>query len=146
MRQTIDAVTLIKLPHHVADNGDLVVMEGMVHFPFSIARVFVVRAPVGAVRGRHAHKTCSQLLICTIGSIEVLCDDGFSTHTYLLDRPSIGLLVPPGIWAQQTYLSPESVLTVLCDMPYEEGDYVRGYDDFKAYGLIRDKQKFSRRL
>ncbi len=145
MLYPISAVTLIKLPHHFADNGDLVVMEGLTHFPFSIARVFVVRAPVGAIRGQHAHKACVQFLTCPAGSIEVLCDDGLVTAIYILDRPNVGLMVPPSIWAQQTYLAPGSVLTVLCDRPYEAQDYIRDYDDFKVYrksdGLVTFNQE-----
>lgn len=133
MLYPIGAVSLIDLPYHLDDNGDLVVMDGLIHVPFAIARVFVVRALVGAIRGQHAHKACNQLLTCPLGSIEVHCDDGRDVATYVLDRPNVGLLVPPGIWAQQTYLALDSVLTVLCDRPYEPQDYIRNYDEFKAY-------------
>lgn len=131
----LSKVTLIKLPHHSEGNGGLVVMEGLTHVPFSIARVFVVRAPAGAIRGRHAHKACTQFLTCPTGSVEVLCDDGLETATYILDQPGVGLLIPPSIWAQQTYQAPGSVLTVLCDRPYEAEDYIRDYTEFKAYRL-----------
>ena len=114
---------------------DLVVIEGQNQVPFAIARVFVVRAPAGAIRGQHAHKACTQLLTCPIGSVDVLCDDGFETASYILDRPNTGLLIPPSIWAQQTYRAPGSVLTVLCDRPYEAEDYIRDYTEFKAYRL-----------
>lgn len=130
---TINSVSYIELLHDFAENGDLVVMEGLVHVPFAIARVFVVRASVGAIRGQHAHKSCAQFLTCSSGSVEVGCDDGQEIATYILDQPDVGLLVPPSIWAQQTYLVPNTVLTVLCDRPYESQDYIRDYGDFKAY-------------
>jgi len=133
MRYPISAVTPIELPHHFADNGDLVVMEGLTHVPFAIARVFVVRAPLGAIRGQHAHKICTQFLSCPIGSVKVRCDDGQKVMTYILEQPHVGLLVPPSIWMEQTYLARGSVLTVLCDRPYESQDYIRDYDDFKVY-------------
>lgn len=120
-------------------------MEGLTHVPFAIARVFVVRAPVDAVRGQHAHKACTQLLTCPTGSVEVVCDDGSETASYILDRPEIGLLIPPSIWAQQTYRDPGSVLTVLCDRPYEAEDYIRDYPQFQAYrsldGVGRNEQE-----
>ena len=136
MLYPISTVNLIKLPHHFEDNGDLVVMEGLTHVPFAIARVYVVGAPAGAIRGQHAHKACTQFLTCSTGSVEVLCDDGLETAIYILDRPDIGLLIPPSIWAQQTYQAPHSVLTVLCDRPYEAGDYIRDYTEFKTYRLV----------
>jgi dTDP-4-dehydrorhamnose 3,5-epimerase-like enzyme len=133
MIHSISSMGLTKLPHHREDNGDLVVMEGMINVPFAIARVFVVRAPSGAVRGRHAHRICAQFLTCPSGAVEVLCDDGQETVTYVLDHPNIGLLVPPGIWAQQIYRDPNSALTVLCDQPYDAADYIRDYNAFKAF-------------
>jgi dTDP-4-dehydrorhamnose 3,5-epimerase-like enzyme len=133
MLATIDSVRPLSLPHHFEDNGDLVVMEGMINIPFSIARVFVVRAPENAIRGQHAHRACTQFLTCPRGLVEVLCDDGRRKATYLLDHPNLGLLVPPGIWSQQTYKSRESALTVLCDRPYEADDYIRDYSLYLAY-------------
>jgi hypothetical protein len=47
----------------------------------------------------------------------------------------LGLLVPPGIWAEEIYEKPHSVLAVLCDRPYEEGDYIRDFEEFKAYRI-----------
>jgi len=111
-------------------------MEGLTHVPFVIARVFVVRACTGGIRGQHAHKICTQLLTCPAGSVEVFCDDGFETATYILDQPDLGLLIPPSIWAQQTYRAPGTVLAVLCDRPYEVEDYIRDYNEFKAYRLV----------
>ena len=133
MLNSISAVQLLKLPFDCAENGDLTVIEGLAHVPFAIARVFVVRGKDGSVRGQHAHRACTQLLTCPYGSVEVRCDDGNMRAAYILDRPDVGLLIPPGIWAQQSYLVANSVLTVLCDRPYESEDYIRNYDDFKAY-------------
>ncbi len=124
---------LIELAHYFEDNGDLVVMEGESNVPFRIARVFVVRAPAGAVRGQHAHKRCTQFLTCSTGVVEVICGDGVRSSTFVLDRPDVGLLLPPGIWAQQTFRGIGSQLTVLCDRPYEAEDYIRDYAAFLAF-------------
>ena len=127
-------VKLIELPYHKEINGDLVVAEGENSvIPFSIKRVFNVRAQKGNIRGRHAHRHCSQLLICTNGVVEVKCDDGSTNEVYVLDKPNIGLLVAPGIWTEQKYIQNNTILTVLCDHPYEEADYLRNYDDFKLF-------------
>lgn len=130
MIDTIDSIRLINLPHYHEDNGDLVVMEGLINVPFSIARVFVVRAPDRAIRGQHAHRACTQLLTCPRGAIDVECDDGLLKASFTLDHPNIGLLVPPCIWSQQTYYGKNAALTVLCDLPFDEDDYIRDYDEF----------------
>ena len=115
-------------------DGDLVVAEGHSdNVPFSIARIFNVRADKGSARGRHAHRECTQLLICTNGTVEVTCDDGKQTSTYILDEANHGLLIEPGIWAEQKYMEENSMLTVLCSHPYDESDYIRDYKDFLKY-------------
>ena len=125
-------VKLIELPYHKENNGDLVVVEGEI-IPFSIKRVFNVRQQKDDIRGRHAHRQCSQLLICTNGAVEVKCDDSRTTEIYVLDKPNFGLFIPPGIWADQKYIENNTILTVLCDRPFEEADYIRNYDDFKIF-------------
>jgi dTDP-4-dehydrorhamnose 3,5-epimerase-like enzyme len=127
-------VKLIELPYHKENNGDLVAVEGESNvIPFSIKRIFNVRAQKGNIRGRHAHRQCSQLLICTNGSIEVKCDDGCTNELYVLDKPNFGLLIAPGVWAEQRYMENNTILTVLCNRPFEEVDYLRNYEDFKIF-------------
>ncbi len=128
----MNLVKLIPLPYLKENNGDLVIVEGEI-IPFSIKRVFNVRQQKGDIRGRHAHRHCSQLLICTNGSVEVKCDNSSTTEIYVLDKPNIGLFIAPGIWADQKYLENNTILTVLCDRPFEEADYLRNYDDFKLF-------------
>ena len=125
-------VKLIELPYLKENNGDLVVVEGEI-IPFSIKRVFNVRQQKGDIRGRHAHRHCSQLLICTNGAVEVKCDDSKKTEIYVLDKPNFGLFIPPGIWADQKYIENNTILTVLCDRPFEEADYLRNYEDFMLF-------------
>ena len=130
----IKSVELITLPYYQENNGDLVVAEGnSSEFSFSIARIFNIRAQRGDVRGKHAHLQCTQMLICTNGAIEVYCDDNSTTEVYVLDKPNYALLISPGIWTKQKYLVDNTVLTVLCDRPYEEEDYIRNYTDFIVY-------------
>ena len=135
MKNLIFAARLIELPHHVEPNGELVVLEGDAVIPFNIARVFLVRSAIGKTRGRHAHRKCSQFLVCSAGRITVTCDDGFEIAAFTLDRPNLGLFIPPSIWAEQSYEETGSILTVLCDHPFEEGDYIRDYEEFKSYKI-----------
>ena len=69
----IESVKLIQFPVFKEDNGELSVFEQSIDgIPFHIGRIFNVRSDKGSVRGQHAHYLCSQLLICSNGSIEVL--------------------------------------------------------------------------
>ena len=128
------SIKLINFDYHKGVDGDLVLAEGhSANVPFSIARIFNVRADKGSTRGRHAHRECTQLLICTNGEVKVTCDDGKETSISILDKPNLGLLIEPGIWSEQMYIKENTVLTVLCDSPYSEADYLRNYKDFLTY-------------
>ena len=130
----MDKVRLINFPYYKEDNGDLVIMQEMDDFvPFYISRVFNVRADKNSIRGKHAHRECTQLLVCSNGSIEVFCDEGEKQSTHILNKPDEGLLILPGVWAEQKYLEDNSVLTVLCDQTFKEEEYIRNYKEFEEY-------------
>lgn len=127
------SAALINFLTYGNSNGTLSVYECGKQVPFDIRRVFTVSARKNDVRGNHAHKKCTQLLVCISGKILVSCDDGSVSTQYLLDNMSIGLLVPPGIWASEEYVDNAAVLMVLCDRGYEADDYIRDYNDFKNF-------------
>lgn len=107
----------------------LVVYEGEKRVPFNIARIFVINAIKKSIRGSHAHKECTQLLVVLNGKCKIICDDGFEKKEIILDHACKGLLIPPTIWAEQEY-QPGTTLMVLTDKPYDEQDYIRDYESF----------------
>jgi len=126
----------------IEPNGTLVVAEAGRQVPFEIVRIFAVTAVgEGECRGHHAHKHLNQLLVCLSGKVEVIMDDGQERRSVMLDHPARALHLPPGIWAEQTYEGPGTVLLVLCDRPYEEQDYIREYDEFIAYRSQAGQEK-----
>lgn len=129
----LDAVRTIELPRHARSDGEVVVAEAGHAVPFAIARMFTVRASGGAKRGEHAHRQCSQFMICVHGVIDIVCDDGADRRTFALDRSNLALAVPPTIWNTVMFRQSDSVLAVLCDRIYEEHDYIRDYAEFLAF-------------
>ena len=128
----------ITFPTFSETNGTLSVFEGAegtANVPFSIARVYTVYANKGAVRGKHAHYRCTQLLVCLSGEILVTCFDGRLTEKALLESNGAGILIPPGIWATQEYQKDNSVMMVLCDRRYEPEDYIRDSQMFVNFKL-----------
>jgi dTDP-4-dehydrorhamnose 3,5-epimerase-like enzyme len=131
---TIGQLRMGELPtHRGPDGGEITVMETGAAVPFVIGRAFSTRGPKGLVRGRHAHRRCTQLMIATSGTIDIRCDDGANRASYQLDRADCGLLVPPGIWAEIEMTTDHAGLLVLCDRGYEAEDYIRDYQEFLAY-------------
>nr|WP_253260944.1 WxcM-like domain-containing protein [Rhodanobacter glycinis] len=64
--------------------------------------------------------------------MSVIADDGFKREEFLLDRPDLGLYLPPLVWGIQYKYSPDAVLLVFASHYYDPADYVRDYDEFQA--------------
>lgn len=124
---------LIELPRHARADGEVIVAEAAAQVPFRIERMFALAAPAGTKRGRHAHRLCSQFMICVSGAVDVVCEDGRMKNTFALERRNQALLVPPGLWNTVEFRRNESVLIVLCDRVYEAHDYIRDYAEFLSF-------------
>jgi UDP-2-acetamido-3-amino-2,3-dideoxy-glucuronate N-acetyltransferase len=120
--------------HHVEDQrGNLSVGELGRDVPFEVKRYFLVYdVPNAKVRGEHAHRQCHQFLIAVKGTIHVVADDGARHEEFVLDRPSLGLHLPPMTWGIQYGYSADAVLLVLASEHYDPADYIRDYGRFLA--------------
>ena len=129
---TIENVNFFNLKTMVEPDGNLVPIESNIDVPFSIERVFYVYGGKDQNdRGKHSHYKTEQVLICLNGKLEVLCDDGDCKKKYLLESPQQALYIPPMIWDEQSYLSDNTVMLVLCNTNYDINDYIENYDEFK---------------
>ena len=125
---------------HGDDRGQLVALEEQKEIPFPIKRVYYMYDTVeGVTRGKHAHKSLQQILICVHGSCKILLDDGREKEVVVLDQPNLGLYVSNVMWREMFDFSPDAVLMVLASELYDEADYIRDYDTFLAY--IQDLKK-----
>ena len=126
--------TTIEIDKHHHVKGNISVVENCRTVPFVVKRIYYLYdVPGGESRGGHAHKDLRQLLIAASGSFDVILDDGNAKRTITLNRPYMGLLIVPGIWRELTNFSSGSVCLVLASMKYEEGDYIRSYEEFKKW-------------
>src|SRR5215211_1613861 len=128
---SVSRAKLIKLPRIVDLRGGLSFGEYDKHLPFVPRRYFVIYdVPSMEVRGEHAHREQHQFLVCLKGSCSVVLDDGKNRNEVVLDRPDLGLYLPPMVWGIQYKYTPEAVLMVLVSDIYDADDYIRDYDLF----------------
>ena len=122
---------LHQLPKVADMRGSLTVGEFERSIPFAAKRYFMVfDVPSVETRGEHAHRECHQFLICVSGQVSVVADDGRARREFLLDRPDIGLHLPPLTWGIQYKYSEDAVLLVFASHYYDNADYIRDYDEF----------------
>ena len=119
---------------HGDERGQLVALDEGIDIPFSIKRVYYMYDTVkGMVRGKHAHKSLEQILVCIHGSCKILLDDGREKKVIPLEKPYEGLYVPNNMWREMYDFSEDAVLMVLASDFYKENDYIRDYDQFVSY-------------
>ena len=122
---------LIELPDIPDNRGNLTVGEFKRVIPFEAKRFFIVyQVPLSQIRGEHAHHQCHQFLIAVRGHISVIADDGTSREEFLLNKPNLGLYLPPLVWGIQYKYSPDACLLVFASDYYDGADYIRNYDNF----------------
>ena len=127
----VNGVTLHEFPFVRDMRGSLSVGEFERSVPFTPMRYFLVfDVPNREVRGEHAHHTCHQFLICVKGSCAAVADDGINRQEFLLDRPNVGLYMPPMTWGTQYKYSSDAVLLVFASEYYDTGDYIREHSEF----------------
>ena len=131
---------IITLPKICDRRGNLSFIEGSIHIPFDIARVYYLYdVPGGSERGGHAHKDLQQLIIAMSGSFDVVLDDGTNKIRYHLNRSYMGLYIPQMIWRELDNFSSGAVCMVLASNKYDESDYHRDYEGYlKNKGIVND--------
>jgi len=128
---SVTGVTLHQMQFAIDLRGALSAGEYPGQLPFEPKRYFLVYDVPGTdVRGEHAHRACHQFLVCARGAVSVVVDDGARMQEIRLDRPSLGIYVPPLVWAVQYKYTPDALLLVLASAPYDPADYIRDYDEF----------------
>jgi hypothetical protein len=128
---------IIFLPKITERSGNISVVNNLNEIPFETQRIFYLYdIPGGESRGGHSHINCHQFLVAISGSFEVLLNDGKIQRQVLLNRPNIGLHIPPGVWASEVNFSSGSVCLVLASELYDENDYIR---DFKTYNKLMNE-------
>ena len=128
---TLDKCRIIDLPIIPDHRGNLTFIEGGIHVPFDIKRVYYLYdVPGGAERGGHAHKELQQLIVAMSGSFDVVLDDGIRKKRVHLNRSYQGLYLPRMIWRELDNFSSGSVCMVLASQKYSENDYIRNYAYF----------------
>ena len=76
-------------------------------------------------------------IIARWARVHAVADDGISREEFVLDRPTLGLYLPPMTWGVQYRYSPDAVLLVLASEHYEPQDYIRDYEEFLRASAAR---------
>ena len=127
---TVDDCIMIDVPTFIDERGAISVMDK--ELPFYIRRVFWLHHIVeGMVRGAHALLDSNEIMVAVHGSFVVDLDDTVNKASILLEDPSKGLLIRPGVWFRTHSYKDDGVSLVLAEEEYARDKYTYDYDEYK---------------
>ena len=101
--------------------------------PIKIKRIFFSSGKKNSFRGDHAHKLCSQLLLCVSGSIRIETIFHLNKKkTYNISKnKNYALLLPPLVWSRIYFKNKNSLLVVICNYKYDnKNEYINNFKQF----------------
>ncbi len=115
-----------------AENGKLVVIEGLKDIPFDIKRIFYIYGTKNnIVRGQHANAKSEFMLINVKGKSKVkLIYPNATEVVYDLDAPNKGVYIPNGVWKDMYDFSDDSILLVLASEYYDSQEYISDFNEY----------------
>lgn len=120
---------LIDVPTFTDNRGSISVMDK--ELPFEVKRVFWLHhIKEGKDRGAHALLDSAEIMIAIHGSFVVDLDDIKSKTSILLDDPSKGLIIRPGIWFRTHSYKHDGVSLILASDEYERDKYTYDYEEY----------------
>lgn len=134
MMASVHDCRIVELPKIHNPAGNITPLNSGTDLPFDIQRIYYLYdVPGGESRGGHAHKKLKQYLVAASGSFDVRLFDGTDNRKVSLNRPYQALYIVPGIWRELENFSSGSICLVLASEKYNEGDYIRDYEEFKLF-------------
>lgn len=134
-RFTVKDCNLVNVPTFIDERGAISVMDK--ELPFQVKRVFWLHhIAENKDRGSHALLDSSEIMIAIHGSFVVDLDDTKTKKSILLDDPSKGLMIRPGIWFRTHSYMEDGVSLILAEEEYARDKYTYDYD---VYMQLRNK-------
>ena len=122
---------LIEFDSIQESRGNLSYLEELKHVPFEVKRVYwLTKVPEQQTRGGHAHKTGQQVIVSIQGIVEVVLEHrNGEVLNFTLDKPGLGLFIPPNWWGRMLFKE-QAILLGLASDEFSEDDYIRNKSEF----------------
>jgi len=122
---------LMDIPTFTDERGAISVMDK--ELPFEVKRVFWLHhINDGKDRGAHALLEGMEIMVAVHGSFVVDLDDGIEKYSVLLDDPTKGLIIRPGIWFRTHSYYNDGVSMILANEEYSRSRYTYDYEEYRA--------------
>lgn len=99
--------------------------------PFEVRRIYwISNFKKGTIRGRHAHKSLTQMMLLLSGTLELSLYEGHACQSFMMQAGDDPILIKPGKWRIMKNGSIDAVVLVLASHEYDESDYIRDWNSY----------------
>lgn len=121
---------LVDIPTFTDERGAISVLDK--ELPFQVRRVFWLHHILeGKNRGAHALLDSTEIMVAVHGSFIADLDDTVSKTSVVLDDPSKGLVIKPGVWFRTHSYKEDGVSLILAEEEYSQDKYIADYEEYK---------------
>lgn len=124
---------LLNFKVNADDRGCLVPLEANKDIPFSVNRIFYIYGTKGdnIVRGRHANRQSSFVLVMLAGSCKInIYDNDGNYETVVLDSPEKGLYLKNMTFKEMYDFTDNAVMICITDKHFDKDEYIDTYEEF----------------
>tara|TARA_S200000501_G_scaffold58890_1_gene49262 strand:- start:880 stop:1299 length:420 start_codon:yes stop_codon:yes gene_type:complete len=98
---------------------------------FKAKRMFIVKGHKNFIRGQHAHKKCTQIIVQIEGEIEIIVINKKKYKFNLKSTQNKILRIPPMNWVNIKFKKNNSSFLVLCDVNFSKNEYIYNFSEFE---------------
>ena len=129
-RYSVKDCCIIDVPTFTDERGAISVMDK--ELPFHVRRVFWLHHIQEVKdRGAHALLDSTEIMVAVHGSFIVDLDDTENLRSVLLNDPSKGLIIRPGVWFRTHSYKDNGVSLILAEEEYARDKYTYEYEEYK---------------
>ena len=110
-------------------SGSLMIYE---NFPFEVKRTMALYMLLGRQRGGHANHECEQVFSIVSGEVVMKLETSSGREEYHMRQNGRGIYVPALAWRTLMAKTRFACVLIHASTIYDESDYIRDYDEFKA--------------
>ena len=123
--------TILRIKKIKNNNGTLIPLYFNKFRSFEAKRIFIVKGNKNFIRGQHAHKKCTQIIIQIDGETEIVVINKKKYKFKLNSTQNRILRIPPMNWVNITFKKNKSSFLVLCDVNFSKREYIYSFKKFQ---------------
>ena len=123
--------TILRIKKIKNNNGTLIPLYFNKLRSFKAKRIFIVKGNKNFIRGQHAHKKCTQIIIQIDGETEIAIINKKKYKFKLNSTQNRILRIPPMNWVNITFKKNKSSFLVLCDVNFSKREYIYSFKKFQ---------------